>query len=212
MKLFSKHCARRYANVLDLSEDSDLGGFSEPLLNLQLDHDFIQDRLKSSTEPAATVQGPPILIILSKSVQSSAEIALVELSNSAAIEAQLEHSVDTEALHALTEAQCISQQDIYLSQPQTFSLITTDGSTQALMSENYWIKQQAELVGFNRDRRSKELPQVFNSNILVDNYVEDLYSVATYAIHLFHPNDPRISEFADAIRNEDESLEQRNVS
>lgn len=136
MKLFSKPCVRRYAHGLEFSEHIVHGGFLEPLSTLQLDTDVRPDRLKSPTVQAVTGQYPPNTFPLSDAVQSKADIAPVELADAAASAAQLEPSQNPGALSAQTEGQWIIQQARLLSQPQPSNSMTTNGSTQAQITED----------------------------------------------------------------------------
>lgn len=79
------------------------------------------------------------------------------------------------------------------------------------LSEQHLTTQNAQLREMNAVRRLKTLPAITNTKTLVERFLEDLNNLPSYAIHVIKPNDPRISEFKDVIRDEDERLEKLNV-
>ena len=79
------------------------------------------------------------------------------------------------------------------------------------LSEQHSIAQDAQLAEVNAARRLKDLPPITNPDALVESFLEDVSYFSSYATHIVKPTDPRISEFKDAIKAEDDGLEQRQV-
>ena len=78
--------------------------------------------------------------------------------------------------------------------------------TDSHLSEQQTIAQDAQINELNAARRLNDLPPITDPDALVEAFLADPSSYASYATHVIQPNDPRTSEFKDAIKDEDELL------
>ena len=183
LKLFSKPCVRRYAHGLEFSKYSDPSGFYEPLSTLQLDTDVSPDRLRMSQDASLDTAQP-----------SDGPVS--------------NRSPATDRIYVPVRP---SPDQAHTALPNAHPAPPMPPSEADPLSEQHSIAQDAQLAEVNAARRLKDLPPITNPDALVESFLEDVSYFSSYATHIVKPTDPRISEFKDAIKAEDDGLEQRQV-
>ena len=219
LKLFSKPCVRRYALGLEFEKYADPSGFVDQLSPLRLDGDVAEDRVRpvsQVTDPPLQVADPPLHGSSTAPGQTATLPGAPPADTGGAEDAvsmacEIDPSMNLRATERGTTVRCEVRSD---AAPPPPAVNFEENEKELAIDEEELIEELDELALLNARRRSKDLPPLKAADLRRSSRIRGVKpsnDISSFGTFVLPSNDPRISEFKEAIAAEDKGLLDRQV-